>query len=609
MRVKVIALIIVFFLSLSISYSEITDTSYLLLNFTKDIDLSLDYGHDSTLSYINITSRENPLETSQTKIVKVSSNYNYHFDPSTNTFYFHFPGLDIDSMTIQMRFIIESFKNYPLIRNATYVPVDNEYTKFGRIVDINRNLKRKASELANGADNSFEIAVRIADWINENIEYDLEIFSHGENASATWVFKHKKGVCKEITALFVSMMRSLGIPSRVVIGFSYTNDPRFNERWSGHAWAEVYIDGKWVPFDVTYREYGYVDPSHIPFRKLLFFNESYEDMVELKGSDLSIERFSTNYNVEVLNNKTFKNRRYKIDIDYDDKVDFGSSDYIKVKIKNLENSYIHLFLNIVGPKEITFNNTELSLVLKPLEVKEVYFNYKIDNNLDPKYIYKLPIEIYNREYSKEFVIIASDRYPHYDKVKTFSESGDVFNNGLKISVNCSCIYLNPFEYDCKIRNLNNFEIKNMTFCIGGKCNSEHLLVNEIKEVKVLSPNKELIVKVGNFSRQITCVVPNLSYSYYAKDGIISINYSLNPSSVYGLNFIFNNRSVLLKNNPGKLRLNLNEGANQFKFRVTYGEVTVMEKSFEVTRKVDKKSTSIILFLKSLLLKFFDLFNF
>jgi len=83
------------------------------------------------------------------------------------------------------------------------------------------------------------------------------------------------------------MSRSLGIPARVVSGYAYTDSEEVVEfvgsHWGGHAWAEVLIDDTWVPFDLTYKQYGYVDASHI----ILNQNEkTYANSVSINGSGI-----------------------------------------------------------------------------------------------------------------------------------------------------------------------------------------------------------------------------------------------------------------------------------------------------------------------------------
>ena len=58
------------------------------------------------------------------------------------------------------------------------------------------------------------------------------------------------------------MLRSIGIPARFVTGTASSGT--IAEGWGNHGWAEVYFPEKgWIPWDVTFGQYGWVDSSHL----------------------------------------------------------------------------------------------------------------------------------------------------------------------------------------------------------------------------------------------------------------------------------------------------------------------------------------------------------
>jgi len=124
-----------------------------------------------------------------------------------------------------------------------------------------------ANQLAAGEDDLYVVVHKLALWTNENINYNLSTLTASVSQPASWVLRHKKGVCDELTNLFISLCRSLGIPARFVSGLAYTESDLFPERWGPHGWAEVYFPGVgWVDYDTTYGEFGFLDPTHIKFR-------------------------------------------------------------------------------------------------------------------------------------------------------------------------------------------------------------------------------------------------------------------------------------------------------------------------------------------------------
>lgn len=69
--------------------------------------------------------------------------------------------------------------------------------------------------------------------------------------TASEAFALKRGVCQDLTHIFVSAVRSLGVPARYVGGYFHRVDGVIDQE-AGHAWAEAYVpDLGWVAFDPT----------------------------------------------------------------------------------------------------------------------------------------------------------------------------------------------------------------------------------------------------------------------------------------------------------------------------------------------------------------------
>ncbi|MCS7123762.1 MAG: transglutaminase domain-containing protein [Candidatus Aenigmarchaeota archaeon] len=141
-----------------------------------------------------------------------------------------------------------------------------------RLTKANDEIRR----LAYGNETIFEKTLRLMKWIDENIEYDWSALESSipMQKSAIEVLKKKKGVSGEMSNFLVAALRSVSIPARVVFGYTLREIKDFVEEKVGHGWAEVFIDGKWIPFDITYFEAGYLDASHIKFANLLENNAS-----------------------------------------------------------------------------------------------------------------------------------------------------------------------------------------------------------------------------------------------------------------------------------------------------------------------------------------------
>jgi transglutaminase-like putative cysteine protease len=62
------------------------------------------------------------------------------------------------------------------------------------------------------------------------------------------VFNAKKGICFDFSSLFGGVLRSQGIPTRLVMGYI----PELGDGTVLHAWNEIWIDYRWVAVDATF---------------------------------------------------------------------------------------------------------------------------------------------------------------------------------------------------------------------------------------------------------------------------------------------------------------------------------------------------------------------
>jgi transglutaminase-like putative cysteine protease len=83
--------------------------------------------------------------------------------------------------------------------------------------------------------------------VHREIEYDTDPTHAGTTAAEA--FKLRRGVCQDLTHIYITAARQLGTPARYVSGHLYRDD-RVTAQNAGHAWAEAYIDRLgWVGFD------------------------------------------------------------------------------------------------------------------------------------------------------------------------------------------------------------------------------------------------------------------------------------------------------------------------------------------------------------------------
>ena len=107
-----------------------------------------------------------------------------------------------------------------------------EFLKPTKSIDSNnKEIISKASELTEKEDDLFKAVFKLANWVEENVNYELDSITAKASKKASWVLENKRGVCDEMTSLFIAMARSLGIPARFSSGISYSTSDLFPEPW------------------------------------------------------------------------------------------------------------------------------------------------------------------------------------------------------------------------------------------------------------------------------------------------------------------------------------------------------------------------------------------
>jgi transglutaminase-like putative cysteine protease len=114
-----------------------------------------------------------------------------------------------------------------------------------------------AQEVVAGAGTDYDSAIALQSWFQSKFRYSLEVQSgHGTSAIESFLIE-RVGYCEQFAATFAAMARTLGIPSRVAVGF--TPGLLGLDNYYGvlgknaHAWPELWFGAAigWVPFEPT----------------------------------------------------------------------------------------------------------------------------------------------------------------------------------------------------------------------------------------------------------------------------------------------------------------------------------------------------------------------
>jgi len=102
----------------------------------------------------------------------------------------------------------------------------------------------------------FDKAVALQEWFRTNFVYDLTVQIGNSNDAIDAFLRERRGFCQQFAGTFAVMARTLGIPSRVAVGYTpgdLRSDGLFHVFGRhAHAWPELWFDGVgWVAFEPT----------------------------------------------------------------------------------------------------------------------------------------------------------------------------------------------------------------------------------------------------------------------------------------------------------------------------------------------------------------------
>ena len=123
---------------------------------------------------------------------------------------------------------------------------------------VDARIPRLAQQITASADNNYDKAIALETYLRTHFGYSLKLpRTVPHDPLANFLFERKQGHCEYFASSMAVMLRTLGIPSRVVNGF---RTGEFNDLTSqyvvrasnAHSWVEAYFPGYgWVAFDPT----------------------------------------------------------------------------------------------------------------------------------------------------------------------------------------------------------------------------------------------------------------------------------------------------------------------------------------------------------------------
>jgi len=161
----------------------------------------------------------------------------------------------------------ERYESQSAVRGPTIVELRAAGTDYPawvqeRYLQLPANLPRKigalAEEITAAAGTPYDQAAAITNYLRNNITYKDTLDSSdpfGGDPIAWMLFNSREGFCNYYASAEVLMLRSLGIPARLAVGYAQgeKTDTAYRVRNKDtHAWPEVYFPGiGWVEFEPT----------------------------------------------------------------------------------------------------------------------------------------------------------------------------------------------------------------------------------------------------------------------------------------------------------------------------------------------------------------------
>ena len=200
-----------------------------------------------------------PLSDEHQKIsnIKISGNFNksaVYNDPGSGAVFYYAEWKYVKErpfITMSFHVDLSSRKMGDLKDSTLPVPVIiKKYLESTEWIPA-KDFKELAEKITKGKKTILEKARAVYDWTVENTYRDPNVKGCGLALPGRTLKQCKGGgKCADISAVYVSIARAAGVPSRDVYGLR-VSDPKSGDITSSfHCWAEFYLPGTgWVPVD------------------------------------------------------------------------------------------------------------------------------------------------------------------------------------------------------------------------------------------------------------------------------------------------------------------------------------------------------------------------
>jgi len=190
----------------------------------------------------------------KTKVMVEKDSTIYYYDLKTEEEFFPLQ-LGDGNYTVAVLENISGTKYKMLTKKSFKVNIEENavYLKSAQPVlwDEDMEAIKLANSISQDKKDSEEVVQALYEFIVKNIEYDyskMDKLSSDYTPDIDTILQDGKGICYDYSVLLSAMLRSQGIPTKLVKGYREGIN-------AYHAWNEVYLNGSWKIIDTTYDAY------------------------------------------------------------------------------------------------------------------------------------------------------------------------------------------------------------------------------------------------------------------------------------------------------------------------------------------------------------------
>ena len=155
----------------------------------------------------------------------------------------------LEAMTLQVRGSVETQDTHGVLYGAIERLPAEVFLRDTPLTGVDAALREFLADSTAGASDTLDVLHRLLTALHETVTFDTKQTTAA--TSAIEAFQAGRGVCQDLSHIFIACARHAGVPARYISGHLARNDGVV-EQEASHAWAEAKVEGLgWVGFDVA----------------------------------------------------------------------------------------------------------------------------------------------------------------------------------------------------------------------------------------------------------------------------------------------------------------------------------------------------------------------